>query len=169
MRWLALAALALALPGCVTSEHMPTYVVRFSLANTSDQVLSFDYPHCGKATLHDAYVLVQAPLPNGRGLLVVVPELDWRPDSPGFSTRGNSADVLGLGASEAQVSDGSSRGGAPIVTVQLVGSRLLVDGEARDLPYSTAVRHPEGRWQANVTVERGPTLVKVDHRPTVCK
>lgn len=165
MRTLALAVVCMALAaGCVTSSSTPTYVVRFTITNTSGDTLGVDeYPHCGTATLKEDHLLVDSPKPDGKALVYIEPRFE----GPGWAYLGNEPMARGLDP-EALVPDGLEDTTTAIVVLALRDGVLLIDGEERDLPYSGTSRHPGGMWNATFTVEEGPGRVRVDHSTKSC-
>ena len=163
MRVLALVACAILMAGCVTGSATPTYVVRFTLVNTSGDTLAVDeYPHCGTASLHDDHVLVDSPRPSGKAIVYIEPRFD----GPGWAYLGDEPMARGLDP-DAVVPDGVPESTAAVVHLSLQDGVFLIDGVARDLPFNGTKVQP-GLWNATFTVEEGPARVRVDHRSKSC-
>jgi hypothetical protein len=168
MRLLALVAACVLMPGCVTTESMPTFVMRFTLTNDGNETLPFDgYPHCGTARVGDGVVTVDSPLPHGKALVVVDPTLVGEgAGHAGFAALGTEGMAFGLDP-EARIHDGVSGSDADIAVLRYEDGHLFVDGQRRDLPFNgTAVR--PGLWSAAFTIEEGPHKVRVDHSAKSC-
>lgn len=161
-RVVAALAVAVLLAGCVTSTRMPTYVLTFTLTNASGGTLeASEYPHCGTSELHDGYLTVDSPKPTGPVLLHVDPTFDGD-----FAVLGSEGRAYGLDG-EVRVPDGVDGTDFAIVTLALRDGGLLVDGVARELPYSGTAA-AAGWWNATYTISEGPGVVRVDHRTYSC-
>lgn len=159
---LAALILALLVTGCVTTTTMPTYVVEFSLTNTSGLTMgASEYPHCGTSEVRPGHLLVQAPKPQGRALLHVDPEF-----ASGYAVLGSEGKAFSLDR-EVRVPDGVDGTDAAIVAIAWRDGVLLVNGVAQPLPYAGSSTSP-GLWNATYTIRDGPGKVKVDHRSYSC-
>ncbi|MEK6976162.1 MAG: hypothetical protein AABY18_07455 [Candidatus Thermoplasmatota archaeon] len=161
MRWLVLVAGCALLSGCTTTESMPTFVLRFTMMNQSDEALAVgtEYPHCSTARLHDSFLEVDAPRPPGKALVYVEP----RYDGGQFISLGGAPAAIGLSDADRPIPDGLEDGDGAIVWLAYDDGRLLVNGEPQTLPYTGTSKGQGAEWTANFTIEGGPHKIRVDH------
>lgn len=161
-RLLIAAGLAVAMTGCVTTSHTPTYVVEFTVTNTSGGTLgASEYPHCGTSELREGYLLVQSPKPKGSALLHVQPRFNGS-----FAVLGSEGKAFSL-SREVHVPDGIDGTQASIVTLALRDGTLRINGDVQSLRFAGSSNAP-GLWSAAYVVREGPSKVKEDHGSYSC-